>query len=120
MNTQSIHHRKCIYIHTVSVYRLFVRTFSQYFLLATRITGDTQLAIIFPQGRFYQCQPFGFWGSKRLKSHLDNTLSQLPVVRSEQVRTFFHITESQEAKSEVLSISAICPRACHSRSSDVF
>ena len=27
--------------------------------------------------------------------------------------------ESQEAKSEVLSISAICSRACHSRSSDV-
>ena len=29
-------------------------------------------------------------------------------------------TESQEAKSEVLSIIAICPRACHSRSSDVW
>ena len=41
MNTQSIHHRKCIYIHTVSVYRLFITTFSQYFLLLTRITGAT-------------------------------------------------------------------------------
>ena len=46
-------------------------------------------------------------------------VSQLPVVRSEQVRTFFYTTESQEVKSEVLSISAICPRACQSRSSDV-
>ena len=35
------------------------------------------------------------------------------------MRTFFDSTESQEAKSEVLSISAICPRACHRRSSDV-
>ena len=42
------------------------------------------------------------------------------MVRYEQVRTFFHSTESQEAKSEVLSISAICPRACQSRSSDVY
>ena len=41
MNTLSIHHRKCIYIHTVSVYRLFITTFSQYFLLLTRITGAT-------------------------------------------------------------------------------
>ena len=40
------------------------------------------------------------------------------MVRSEQVRTLFYSTESQEAKSEVLSISAICPRACHSGSSD--
>ena len=42
------------------------------------------------------------------------------MVRSEQVRTLFYSTESQEAKSEVLSISAICPRACHSRSSHVY
>ena len=42
------------------------------------------------------------------------------MVRYEQVRTFFYSTESQEAKSEVLSISAICPRACHSRSSHVW
>ena len=33
------------------------------------------------------------------------SLSQLLVVRSEQVRTFFYHTESQETKSEVLSIS---------------
>ena len=30
---------------------------------------------------------------------------QLPVIRSEQVKTFFYSTESQETKSEVLSIS---------------
>ena len=42
------------------------------------------------------------------------------MVRYEQVRTFFYSSESQEAKSEVLFISAICPRACHSRSSHVF
>ena len=42
------------------------------------------------------------------------------MVRYEQVRTFFYSTESEEAKSEVLSISAICPRACYSRSLDVY
>ena len=41
------------------------------------------------------------------------------MVRSEHVRTLFDSTQSQESKSEVLSISAICSRACHSRSSDV-
>ena len=40
-------------------------------------------------------------------------------MRSQKVRTFFLSTESQESKSEVLSISAIWSRASHSRSSDV-
>ena len=41
------------------------------------------------------------------------------MVRFEHVRTLFDSTQSQEAKSEVLSISAIsdwsCSRACHCR-----
>ena len=35
-------------------------------------------------------------------------VSQVPVVRSEHVRTLFNSTQSQESKSEVLSISANC------------
>ena len=33
---------------------------------------------------------------------LNLAVSQLPVVRSEHVRTFFHSTQSQQSKSEVL------------------
>ena len=42
-----------------------------------------------------------------IMSHYRDLCPQLPVVRYEQERTFFYSTESQEAKSEVLSILAI-------------